>query len=133
MQEALKGCPPKTVLLIGLAFVAGCAGIQVTYVPLKSGYFSPRHAVQDIAIVTGTYSEPYDELGIILIRKYPGSLEEEIMDKFREEAMARGADAVIKIQAVKQSVFSLTPFFFSFPFPGIEAKGVAIRFKEKKP
>ena len=104
----------------------------MTYIPLKEGYPPAIRQAKDIAIVTGTFKEPYEELGIILVRKYPGSLEEEIMDKFREEAKKRGADAVIEVRAVKQSFFSLAPFFFSFPFQGIEARGVAIRFKNEK-
>ncbi len=118
-------------IFILLGIFSGCAGIQVTYIPLKTGFYPAGRKAEDIQIVTGTFKEPYEELGIILIRKYPGSLEEEIMDKFREEAMIRGADAVIKIRVVKQPVFSISPFLFSFPFPGIEAKGVAIRFKKK--
>lgn len=112
-----------------LVVLAGCAGIQATYIPLKPGYFAPVRQAQDIPVTTGVLKEPYEELGIILVRKAPGSLEEEIQEKFREEAMTRGADAVIKVRANKQSVFSLSPFFFSFPFQGIEAKGVAVRLK----
>lgn len=122
------------VLLVAImGMLSGCAGIQVTYVPLKPGYFPPTRPLKEIPVVTGTFQKPYEELGIILIRKYPGSLEEEIQEKFREEAMMRGAHAVIKVRATKQSVFSLVPFFFSFPFSGIEAKGVAIRFLKDSP
>ena len=82
-------------------------------------------------MLTGVPVEPYDELGVILVRKYPGSLEEEMIEKFQEEAARRGADAVIKMKTSRQPLFSIGPFFFSFPFPGIEAEGVAVRFKKK--
>lgn len=78
------------------------------------------------------FRNPYEELGIILVRKYPGALEEEIPEAFREEARKRGADAVIRVRAEKRVLFSLVPFFISFPFQGIEAKGVAVRFKKEK-
>lgn len=119
--------------LIFLAFFLGCTGLQVTYVPLKQGHFPPVRQAKDIPVITGTFREPYEEVGIILIRKGPTALEEEMMDRFREEAMLRGADAVIKIRAEKHAIFSLAPFFISFPFQGIEARGVAIRFKKDGP
>ena len=117
--------------LLALGTFSACAGIQVTYVPLKEGIFAPVKAAKDIPLVTGTMSQPYEELGIILIRKYPGSLEEEISDKFREVAMRHGADAVIQVRAEKRPIFSISPFFFSFPLPGIEARGVAVRTKKE--
>lgn len=124
----------KVAAFVSLSFLGtflGCMGIQVTYIPLKQGYFPAVRQAKDISVITGIFREPYEELGIILIRKGPGSLEEEMMDKFREEAMIRGAEAVIKVRAEKHAIFSLAPFFISFPFQGIEARGVAIRFKRE--
>lgn len=118
-------------LFAGIGILSSCAGIQVTYVPLKEGYFPPRPAAE-IPVVTGNLRNRYEELGIILVRKYPGALEEEIPEAFREEARKRGADAVIRVRAEKRMIFSLAPFFISFPFQGIEAKGVAVRFKKEK-
>ena len=125
----------KKLFLLALLLTAvgtfwACAGVQVTYVPLKEGVFPPVRPAKDIPVLTGTLSDPYEELGIILIRKYPGSLEEEISDKFREVARLRGADAVIHVRAAKHPFFSISPFFFSFPLQGIEARGVAVRFRE---
>ena len=119
--------------ILVLSVLTGC-GIQSNYVPLKQGVFPPASLRQakDIQVTTGTPSEPYEELGIIMLRKSPGALEEEIVEKFQEEAMRRGADAVIKVVTSRRPFFSIGPFFFSFPFPGIEAEGVAIRFKKEK-
>lgn len=117
-------------LLLPIMLMPGCAGIDVTYVPLKPGGYLPTRQAKDILIVTGDLAEPYEALGIILIRKYPGSPEEEIQEEFRKEAMVRGADAVIQVQVEKQTVFSLSPFIFSLPFPGIEARGVAVKLKK---
>lgn len=36
----------------------------------------------EIPVVTGNLRNPYEELGIILVRKYPGALEEEIQEAF---------------------------------------------------
>lgn len=119
--------------LLLLLLLAGCAGIDVSYVPLKDGTYLPRQQAEKIPILTGTVEEPHEELGIILIRKYPGSEGREIQRAFREEAMVRGADAVIHVTVEKQTVFSLSPFIFSLPFPGIEARGTAARYlKEEK-
>lgn len=123
----------KLLPLLLTVFLAGCGGIQVTYIPLQSeNYFATRKA-EDIPILTGSVSEPHEELGVILIRKYPDALEEEIQEKFRAEAMMRGADAVIHVEVQKQTVFSLSPFIFSLPFAGVEARGTAIRYKKEKP
>lgn len=113
-----------------LIFLSGC-GIQSSYIPLKQGSFPPRRPAKEIQVLTGNLSEPYEELGVILLRKSPGALEEEMIEKFQEEAMQRGADAVIKMKTSRQPIFSIGPFFFSFPFPGIEAEGVAVRFKKE--
>ena len=126
-------CLVIVVGILSLLFVSsGCSGIQATYIPLREGHFQPTRPAKDISLIAGDFKEPYEELGIIIVRKYPGSLEEEIQEKMREEAVMRGADAVIRIRAEKQSFFSLSPFFLSFPFPGIEVKGVAIRFKKEE-
>lgn len=55
-----------------------------------------------------------------------------MIEKFREEARMRGAEAVIKVETKKEPFFSIGPFFFSIPFYGIESKGVAVRFKKEK-
>ena len=120
-----------SVLLAITFLLSACAGIQVTYMPLKEPHYAPVRPAKDIILVSGTVPEPYEELGIIMIRRYPGSLEEEVADKFREVARMKGADAVIQIRAERQPVFSLSPFFFSFPFPGVEARGTAVRFKKE--
>ena len=113
-----------------LIFLSGCAGIQSSYLPLKEGAFPPRRSAKEIPVVTGDLKEPYEEIGVILLRKYPGALEEELIDKFKEEAALRGADAVIKMKTERRPFFSIGPFFFSFPFPGIEAEGVAVRLRK---
>ena len=119
----------KYSFIIVFFIFSGCGGVQTTYIPLQSRFYPPTKPAKEIPVVTGTFKGSYEELGIILVRKYPGSLEEEIVDEFRQEAMMRGADAVIKVRATKQAFFSLSPFFITFPFSGIEAKGVAIKFK----
>ena len=126
----LNGRP--TFFSIFFALLAGCAAIQSTYIPLQKGTLPPTHKAAEIQVLTGVPVEPYDELGVILVRKYPGSLEEEMIEKFQEEAARRGADAVIKMKTSRQPLFSIGPFFFSFPFPGIEAEGVAVRYKKKE-
>lgn len=118
------------VFILPLIFLSGCAGIQTTYIPLKQGTFPPRRPLKEVAVMTGDLKEPYEELGVILLRKYPGALEEEMVEKFQEEANLRGADAVIKMKTERRPIFSIGPFFLSFPFPGIEAEGVAVRYKE---
>ena len=121
-------------MIFVLAILSGCEGLQVNYVPLKEGVYLPSRRAEEIAVLTGSVEKPYEELGVILIRKYPGSLEEEIHEAFRQEAMSRGADAVIHVEMEKQPVFSLSPFIFSLPFPGIVARGTAVRYKkEEKP
>ena len=91
--------------LLGMIEIfSACAGIQVTYMPLKEPHYMPVRPAKDIVLVSGTVPEPYDELGIIMIRKYPGSLEEEVADKFREVARMKGADAVINMRAERQPV-----------------------------
>lgn len=115
-----------------LSFLSGCSGIQSTYIPLQKKAFAPIRKAAEIQVLTGVPEEPYEELGVILIRKYPGSLEEEMIEKFQEEAARKGADAVIKMKTSRQPLFSIGPFFFSFPFPGIEAEGVAVRYKKKE-
>lgn len=119
-------------LIFLFLLVSGCFGMQVSYVPLKPGNFPTVRQARDIPVVTGTLPGPYEELGIIIVRKSFGSLEEEIMEEFKEEAMMHGAEAVINVQAEKQPFLSIGPFFLSFPFSGIEARGVAIRFKQEK-
>lgn len=130
-RAATRAAPTVCIFLL-FAMLSGCAGMEVTYVPLKAGHFPSVRPAREIPVLTGTVDEPYEELGIIIVRKSVGSLEEEIMEKFQEEAMVRGAEAVIKVQAEKKPLFSVGPFFFSFPFPGIEARGVAIRFIKRK-
>ena len=119
-------------VLVFLLVLAGCEGIQINYVPLKMGTYLPRQKAENIPILTGTVDEPYEELGVILVRKYPGSEEAEMQEAFRNEAMTRGADAVIHMEVEKATVFSLSPFIFSLPFPGVEARGTAIRYKKEK-
>ncbi|GEM_PF-2954414 len=128
---ANKTCPPKNRYLFVILFLlvfSGCEGIQIRYVPLKDGSFLPRSKSEKIPILTRDVEEPYEELGIIIIRKYPSSDEVDIQQAFRDEAMTRGADAVIRVDAESQTVFALSPFIFSLPFPGIVAKGTAIRY-----
>lgn len=115
-----------------VTLLSGCEGIQINYIPLKAGTYLPRQKAENIPVLTGTVDEPHEELGVILIRKYPNSSDEEIQEAFRNEAMVRGADAVIHVEVEKATVFSLSPFIFSLPFPGVEARGTAIRYQKEK-
>ena len=120
----------RGIFILSLALLSGCAGIQSSYIPLREGNFPPRRAPKEISVMTGDPKEPYEEIGVILLRKFPGALEEEMVEKFQEEARLRGADAVIKMETSRRPFFSIGPFFFSFPFPGLEAEGVAVRYKD---
>ena len=54
-------------LVLLVVFLSGCDTLQSTYVPLKPGNFLPVRQAKDIAVITGTLNEPYEELGVILI------------------------------------------------------------------
>jgi uncharacterized protein YbjQ (UPF0145 family) len=70
---------------------------------------------KDILLTTGDIDQPYEELGIIVVRgrRAPG---EKMMELLKSEAKEVGADAVIKIE-------------FSRRYYRRHCRGVAVTFK----